>query len=111
VVATGEAAPVAVVGTATADVDDVVVFVGAEDERSLEHGGGIVDFEFMPTFATIGGSIVGCFAGQNEGLELTPVKAMGYTVFLSKGCSVSCSALSAGTPLIGVQVTPSSSER
>ena len=84
-VTTGEAAPAAVVGTATADVDDVVVFVGAEDERDLEHGGRVVDFEVMPTFATVGSSIVGCFAGQDEGLELTPVKAFGILFSCRRG--------------------------
>jgi hypothetical protein len=53
VVATCETAPAARVGTSTANVDYIVVFVGAEYEGRLEHRGGILDFEFMPAFAAV----------------------------------------------------------
>ena len=84
-VTTGEAAPATVVGATTADVDDVVVFVGAEGEGRLEHGGRVVDFEVMPTFAAIGCSIVGCFAGEDKGLMSIPVRVRGEYCFLVEG--------------------------
>jgi hypothetical protein len=40
----------------------------------LEHGGRVIDFEVMPTFAAIGCSIVGCFAGKNKCLMSIPVR-------------------------------------
>lgn len=112
-VATGKPTPAVAVGATTSNVENIVVLIGAEDERRLKNGGRIVDFEFMPTFAAIRRSIVRCLASEDKGLYILAVSQRMWdgTVFLSKGCSMSCSAFSSGTPFMGLQVTPSSSER
>lgn len=67
-VATGKPTPAVAVGATTSNVEDIVVLIGAEDERGLKNGGRIIDFKFMPTFTAVGRSIVCCLASEYKRL-------------------------------------------
>jgi hypothetical protein len=59
-IATSKTAPTTVVGTTASNIENIIIFIGAENERVLKDGWSIVNLEFMPTFPPIGSPVV-CF--------------------------------------------------